>query len=109
MADNGFTGPILASITALTRLVDLYAPPPPPPCGLPADSEVRRSPLWRRYLNNNRFSGSLPSTISVLTALTDMCAPTRSRAPADAAHASLHERVAARWRFVPCGRMLHCA
>jgi hypothetical protein len=33
---NGFTGPILASITALTRLVALYAPPPP--CGLPADS-----------------------------------------------------------------------
>jgi hypothetical protein len=26
---NGFTGPILASITALTRLVELYAVPPP--------------------------------------------------------------------------------
>jgi hypothetical protein len=27
--NNGFTGPILASITALTRLATLYAPPPP--------------------------------------------------------------------------------
>jgi hypothetical protein len=29
VARNGFTGPILASITALTRLASLYAPPPP--------------------------------------------------------------------------------
>jgi hypothetical protein len=29
LSHNGFTGPILASITALTRLVELYAAPPP--------------------------------------------------------------------------------
>ena len=29
LGKNGFTGPILASITALTRLVGLYAPSPP--------------------------------------------------------------------------------
>jgi hypothetical protein len=29
LAKNGFTGPSLASITALTRLVFLYAAPPP--------------------------------------------------------------------------------
>jgi hypothetical protein len=29
LGKNGFTGPILASITALTRLANLYAPPPP--------------------------------------------------------------------------------
>ena len=38
MIQNNFTGPILASITALTRLVKLYAPLPP--CDLPADSGV---------------------------------------------------------------------
>jgi hypothetical protein len=36
LLENNFTGPILASITALTRLVKLYAAPPQ--CGLPADS-----------------------------------------------------------------------
>ncbi len=36
LSKNGFTGPILASIMALTKLVVLYALPPP--CGLPADS-----------------------------------------------------------------------
>jgi hypothetical protein len=37
--NNNFTGPIPVSITALTRLVNLYAPLPP--CDLPADSGVR--------------------------------------------------------------------
>jgi hypothetical protein len=32
LGNNGFTGPILASITALTRLASLYALPPQP-CG----------------------------------------------------------------------------
>ena len=38
LSKNGFTGPgpVLASITALTRLVELYTAPPP--CSLPADS-----------------------------------------------------------------------
>ncbi len=36
---NNFTGPIFASITALTRLAHLYAPLPP--CDLPTDSGVR--------------------------------------------------------------------
>jgi hypothetical protein len=74
LAKNGFTGPILASITALTKLFFLYALPPP--CGPPADSGLRMGTLWRRYLNENRFSGSVPSTISALTALKDLCAPT---------------------------------
>ncbi len=38
LGKNGFTGPVLANITPLTRLVGLYAPRPPlPPCGFPAD------------------------------------------------------------------------
>ncbi len=67
LAQNGFTGPILASITALTRLVDLYAPLPP--CGLPAESGARTGTWWRRSLAENRFTGSLPPTISTLTTL----------------------------------------
>ena len=47
-----------------------------------------------RNLAKNRFSGSVPPTISALTALTVMCVPTRGRAPADAVHVSLRERVA---------------
>jgi hypothetical protein len=38
VSHNSFTGPIPASIMALTKLVSLYAPPPP--CGLPTDSGV---------------------------------------------------------------------
>jgi hypothetical protein len=91
---NNFTGPILASITALTRLAYLYAPLPP--CDLPADSGVRMSTLRHRALGGNRFSGSLPSTISAMTALTVMCVPTRGRATADAVHASLRKCMAAR-------------
>jgi hypothetical protein len=80
---NGFTGPILVSIAALSRLAYLCAPPPPP-CGLSAASGVRTGMLvWRRHLDDNRFSignsGSVPSTISALTALTYMCAPTPGR------------------------------
>ncbi len=105
---NGFAGPILASITALTRLAELYAPPPPP-CGLPAGSGVRKRTLWRRSLYGNRFSGTVPSAISKLTALTGMYVPTRGRFPAGAAHASLHERVAAPGRSVRRGRMHRCA
>jgi hypothetical protein len=90
---NGFTGPILASITALTRLAYLYALLPP--CDLPADSGVRMWTLWRRGLGGNRFSGSLPSTISALTALTVLCVPTRGRATAEAMHASLRKCMAA--------------
>ena len=70
---TGFTGPILASITVLTKLVELYAAPPQ--CGLRAESGVRTSTLWRRVLNENRFSGSVPSEISVLTAVTLMYVP----------------------------------
>jgi hypothetical protein len=29
LSNNGFTGPIPASIAALTRLASVYAPPPP--------------------------------------------------------------------------------
>ena len=71
--NNNFTGPILASITALTRLAYLYAPPPV--CGLSADSGVQTGTYWRRAFNENRFSGSVPSTISALSALTGLCAP----------------------------------
>ncbi len=85
--NNNFTGPILASITALTRLAYLYAALPP--CDLPADSGVRMSTLRHRALGGNRFSGSVPPTFSALTALTLMCVPTRGRATADAVHASL--------------------
>jgi hypothetical protein len=67
LSKNGFNGPILASITALTGLVALYAPPPP--CGLPTDSGLRMGTLWPRGLRDNRFSGSAPPTISALTAL----------------------------------------
>ena len=74
LVKNGFTGPIPASITALTRLVSLYAPC----CVLSADSAVRMSTLWRRALGENRFSGSVSPTISALTALTYMY----SRVPA---------------------------
>jgi hypothetical protein len=70
LAKNGFTGPILASIMALTKLVVLCAPPPP--WRLVADLQVT---LWRRCLNENRFSGSVPPAISALTALMDLCAP----------------------------------
>ncbi len=84
---TGFTGPILASITALTRLAFLYALPPP--CGLLAESGVRMGTLRRRSLLDNRFSGSVPPTISALTALTAMCVPTHGGAPVDAVHASL--------------------
>ena len=80
LSNNGLTGPILASMSALTRLAELYAAPPP--CGLPAESGVQTGTLWRRNLAENRFSGSVPSTISALTALTYLCAPTRGRAPA---------------------------
>ncbi len=123
--NNHFTGPILASITALTRLVNLYAPLPP--CDLPADSGVRMSTLRHRALGGNRLSGSLPPTISALTALTFMCVPTRGRATADAVHASLRKCMAARallgsvrprlvclaararGRLVRLGRTPHCA
>ncbi len=71
---NGFTGPIMASITALTRLAYLYAPPLP--CGLSTDSGLQMSTSWRRALRENRFSGSVPPTISALTALTRLCALT---------------------------------
>jgi hypothetical protein len=56
--------------------------------------------LWRRVLSKNNFSGTVPSTISALTALTYLYAANSGRAPADAAHASQRERVAARGRFV---------
>ncbi len=39
LSKNGFNGPILASITALTRLVTLYGPPPP--CVAAAELAVR--------------------------------------------------------------------
>jgi hypothetical protein len=71
---NNFTGPILASCTALTRLVKLYAPLPP--CDIPANSGVRTGTLRHRALGGNRFSGSIPSSISALTALTYLYAPT---------------------------------
>jgi hypothetical protein len=79
------------------------------PCGLPADSGLRTGTLWRRNLVKNRFSGRVPPTISALTALTFMCAADPGRAPADAVHASMRERVAARRELVRCGRMLHRA
>jgi hypothetical protein len=69
---SGFAGPIPASVTALTRLVSLYAAPPAA-CGLPAESGVRIGTLRRRELGENRFSGSVPATISALTALTYLC------------------------------------
>ena len=68
LSKNGLTGPILASMSALTRLAYLYAALPP--CGLPAESGMRTGTLWRRELGENRFSGAVPSTISALTALT---------------------------------------
>jgi hypothetical protein len=101
--NNNFTGPILASITALTRLVSLYALLPL--CDLPADSGVRMSSLRHRALGRNRFSGSMPSTISALTALTTMCVP--EFLPMRRAGACLAAR--ARGRFVRFGRTPHCA
>jgi hypothetical protein len=74
LARNGLTGPIPASITALTRLVCVYAPLLT--CGLPAESGVQTGTLWPRILSENRFSGSVPSTISALTALTYLYALT---------------------------------
>jgi hypothetical protein len=71
--DTGFTGPILASITALTKLVTLYAPPTP--CDLPAESGVRAGTLWRRALGDNRFSGTVPASITALTKLVTLYAP----------------------------------
>ncbi len=59
---NGFTGPIPASITALTRLVTLCAPPPPVR-GLPAEwrvlngyaaaQEPQQEPLLRQRAADN--------------------------------------------------------
>jgi hypothetical protein len=77
-----------------------------PSCGAPAALGVQTGTLWRRSLGESRFSGNAPSTISALTMLTALYAPTPGRAPADA---SLCERVAARGRLAPAGRMLHCA
>jgi hypothetical protein len=74
LIQNNFTGPIPASITALTRLIKLYVPLPS--CDLPANSGVRISTLRHRALGGNRFSGSIPSSISALTALTYLYAPT---------------------------------
>jgi hypothetical protein len=61
--------------------------------------------LWRRILNENRFSGSAPPTISALTALTLLYAPTPAlsslgQSPADASHASQRGRDFARERLV---------
>jgi hypothetical protein len=119
--NNGFTGPILASITALTRLVLLYAAPRP--IVLPAESGVRMSTSWCRALGENRFSGSVPPTISALTALTSLCIPTPGGAAVYVAHASLREptrgrapadaaaccAAGVRGRLVPCGRILRSA
>jgi hypothetical protein len=70
--------------------------------GLLADSDVRMWALWRRGLGENRFSGSVPPTISALTALTSLYIPTRCRAPADAAHALLRERVGGSFHAAAC-------
>jgi hypothetical protein len=71
LSESGFTGPILASITALPGLVDLYAPPSP--CGAPADRACNGA-LWRRMLYGSRFTGSVPAAISALTALRQLYA-----------------------------------
>jgi hypothetical protein len=67
---NMLTGPFPAGITALTRLIMLYA-------HLRSDSKdvLVRQLLWRRSLSENRFSGSVPSTISALRALTYLYVP----------------------------------
>ena len=87
MGGSSVTGPIPASISALTRLASLYAPPRL--CGLSAESGVRMGASLRRILGDNRFSGSVGSTISALTALTYLYAANPGRACVKAAHASL--------------------
>jgi hypothetical protein len=71
LSENGFTGPILASITALTGLLNLYAPLSQ--CGALAD-RVCDGALWRRFLYGSRFTGSVPAAISALTALRQLYA-----------------------------------
>ncbi len=73
LGKNGFTGPILAYVTPLTRLVGLYARGPR--CRRVDSRPIGIATLWHRLLADNRFGGNMPSTISALTAISvAMCA-----------------------------------
>jgi hypothetical protein len=97
LSNNGFTGPIPASITALTRLVTLYAAPPPVRSfgrhsrvlnGLAAAQQSRREPLLRQ-----RAAGDLRAD----RAHAPVRPPRAAGLAADAAPASLRERSGCAW------------
>jgi hypothetical protein len=107
LGTNGFTGPILASITALTRLVFLYASPPPVRSAgrlgranqhIVAQGRQQEPLLWQRAPDDLRADRAHAHV-----------RPKHSRAPTDAGLALLRERVAARAQLVRCGRVLHRA
>ena len=71
---NALTGPILASVTALTGLVHLCAPQSPGGAGAAGDAGVPACARSRRALGDNGVTGTVPSAVSVLTALTGLYA-----------------------------------